>query len=72
MDLARAERQQEIKGRRKRDPSSFPASIIPAQGVGSGCLAQWKVTAPVRQWSSTQLTLPLGPGDSDLLLPLQI
>ena len=30
------------------------------------------VTAPVRQWSSTHLTLPLGAGESDLLLPLQI
>lgn len=48
-DLASVERQQEIKGRREGDPSSFSASITPAQGVGSGCLAQWKVTAPVRQ-----------------------
>lgn len=30
------------------------------------------VTAPVRQGSSTHLTLPLGAGDSDLPLPLQI
>ena len=38
----------------------------------SGPPAPGGVIAPVRQWSSTQLTLPLGPGDSDLPLPLQI
>ena len=50
----------------KSGVQGWETGVLISQGPPGG------VTAPVRQWSSTQLTLPLGPGDSDLLLPLQI